>query len=531
MHNFSRVTHSKEFFCTLIKSSQHQEIPNIVDLFFNTTLPGSWAPTPVFIQTILMNSCVGRMVSIQEQLTSFMIFFQLSPKSDSTLSELSNNNISTVPVKAVDLSTMKQSHGERDSIARNTNNQDLPVRPKSDDSNDTCDVKESSTKQEEPISETNNCDKDKSVLVKEQSIVKCEGHTTDKVHKVGQNITASGFVTAEDEIKQKNMVSKTFEVYSDVEAKKKIESEKNDKDDTKCLRGKSHSRSTISEVKCDGRSTISEVKCDGEENSGIKNEGKSGSEEETRTKDEPKVLIVTHNDSAINSNDFENETDRNANFMEGIDVTVPIVDTQSTCFNVMVSFVKSFSHFYVHIISEVTANTLNVMSNNINSTFSQLSRKQLQKMSKRLSPQVNDICCAQFFEDNNYYRAQILEIQAPSSNPEVPSEDSDSEKCGKAQVFYMDYGDVEWVPKRKLFPLPKELKDIPPLAIKCCLAYIKPVVKDDQNWSKDVNGCFNKLIGDGQDKILKMIIIDGSIEKMLERYIFLNFQSNSNRLL
>jgi len=375
MHNFSRVTHSKEFFCTLIKSSQHQEIPNIVDLFFNTTLPGSWAPTPVFIQKILMNSCVGRMVSIQEQLTSFMIFFQLSPKSDSTLSALSNNNISTVPVKAADLSTMKQSHGKRDSIARNTNNQDLPVRPKSDDSNDTCDVKESPTKQEEPISETNNCDKDKSMLVKEQSIVKCEGHTTNKVHKVGQNVTA-GFVTAEDEIrKQKNMVSQTFEVYSDVEAKKKIGSEKIDKDDTKCFRGESHSRSTISEVKCGG-----------EENSGIKNGGISGSEQETRTKDEPEVLIVTHNDSAINSDDFENETDQNANFMEGIDVTVPIVDTHSSCFNVMVSFVKSFSHFYVHIISEVTANTLNVMSNNINSTFSQLSRKQLQKMSKSLSP-------------------------------------------------------------------------------------------------------------------------------------------------
>jgi hypothetical protein len=98
--------------------------------------------------------------------------------------------------------------------------------PKSNDSNDTCDVKESSSKQEEPISETNNCDKNKSVLVKDQSIVKCEGHTTDKVHKVGQNVIASGFVTAEDEItKQKKMVtvSQTFEVYSDVDPKKKIE--------------------------------------------------------------------------------------------------------------------------------------------------------------------------------------------------------------------------------------------------------------------------------------------------------------------
>lgn len=510
MHNFSRVTHSKEFFCTLIKSSQHQEIPNIVDLFFNATLPGTWSPTPVFMQTILINSCVGRMVSIQEQLNSFMIFFQLSPKSDSKLSELSNNNIST-SVKAADLSTMKQSHGERDYVARDTNNHDLTVRRKSDDSNDTCDV----IKQEE----TNNCDKDKYML----AIVKCEGHTTDKVHKVGQNV--SGFVTAEDEIrKQKNMVSQTFDVYSDVEAKKKVESEKNEKNDSKCGRDESNSRYTISEVKCGS-----------EEISGFKNGEKSGSHQEartidesdvlivthndTKTKDEPEVLTVTHNNSAISSNDFENEWDQNANFMEGIDVTVPIVDIHSTCFNVMVSFVKSFSHFYVHIISEVTANTLNVMSNNINSTFSQLSRKQLQKMSKRLSPQVNDICCAQFHEDNNYYRAQILEIQAPSSNPEVQSEDSDSEKCGKAQVFYMDYGDVEWVPKRKLFPLPKELKDIPPLAIKCCLAYIKPVVKDDENWSKDVNGYFNKLIGEGQDKTLKMIITDGSIEKMLERYV------------
>jgi hypothetical protein len=57
-----------------------------------------------------------------------MIFFQLSPKSDSTLSESSNNNIGTAPVKTADLSTMKQSHGERDSVARNTNNQDLSVK-------------------------------------------------------------------------------------------------------------------------------------------------------------------------------------------------------------------------------------------------------------------------------------------------------------------------------------------------------------------------------------------------------------------
>ncbi|CAC5402526.1 TDRD1_4_6_7 [Mytilus coruscus] len=463
---FSQLANSKKFFCTLIQPSQHPEIPNIVDLFFNSTIPGNWTPTPVFVQTILINSNIGRMVTIQEQMTSFMIFYRLSPKSNH--SPQSSNELNQqfgdstgMHVRKIDIDKQESQIKKQNSI----------------ETNDMCEEDESQSK-ETVNSKLENCDNTllHTGLIDSQDFT---GH--EQINSAYSGAEVIDQIKAEIEVEQSaSLTDRNINLKSDSD-NQKLDTVKNNISDSK-------------------ESYRDEELKQGAENS---------EREENITENQPDILTVSN---SIHSDEMNNN-EIDVSEMTTSDIPLPTIDTSLTCYNVMLSFVKSPSHFFVHIVSEVTANTLNVMSNNINTHHSKLSRKQLQKLSKTLTPNVNDVCCAQFLEDNKFYRAQILEIiQTPASPQKVSENDSESSVSGKIKVFYMDYGDVELVPKRRLFPLPKELQNIPSLAIKCSLAHARPV-KTSKHWSKDAKGCFNKLTG--EDKVLKMIIVDGSIEETL----------------
>ncbi|XP_060076432.1 uncharacterized protein LOC132556057 [Ylistrum balloti] len=178
------------------------------------------------------------------------------------------------------------------------------------------------------------------------------------------------------------------------------------------------------------------------------------------------------------------------------------IDLRSKCFNIMLSHVISPEHFYIHIVSETVGKTLDNMMKNLNQHFEQIGRKQLQKLNRNYSPNINDLCCAKFSEDSCFYRAVVVEV--------TTCEDSSS--VAKAHVFYLDFGDREWLPRWKLFPLPEEFKDTPPLALSCSLAYIKPIVtSQDSNrlWQENVTQEFVTQVG--FENPIQMIVLSGTV--------------------
>lgn len=65
-------------------------------------------------------------------------------------------------------------------------------------------------------------------------------------------------------------------------------------------------------------------------------------------------------------------------------------------------------------------------------------------------------CCAQFTEDDGWYRARIVESHAKGDMP-------------RAQVIYVDFGNHEPLPTSRLRMLRKEHAELPMMAILCAL--------------------------------------------------------------
>ena len=71
---------------------------------------------------------------------------------------------------------------------------------------------------------------------------------------------------------------------------------------------------------------------------------------------------------------------------------------------VMLAHVKSPGHFYVHVISTQIGHTLDRLMKCLNQQFEKLTKKKLTRLSKSFKPEVSKLCCAQFTQDNCFYR-------------------------------------------------------------------------------------------------------------------------------
>ena len=78
------------------------------------------------------------------------------------------------------------------------------------------------------------------------------------------------------------------------------------------------------------------------------------------------------------------------------------------------------------------------------------------------------LCCAQYTDDS-WYRARIINC----------IENADTQT---AEVVYVDFGNKDLVPKKRLRKLHKKYTDVPMMSVKCSLDGVEPnkVVKKQQ---------------------------------------------------
>ncbi|NWQ64424.1 TDRD1 protein, partial [Neopipo cinnamomea] len=101
-------------------------------------------------------------------------------------------------------------------------------------------------------------------------------------------------------------------------------------------------------------------------------------------------------------------------------------------------------------------------------------------------PAAGNVCCAQFTEDNLWYRAAVTAYA---------SEDT-------VLVDYVDYGNSDSVPLTKLRPVIPALMDLPAQAIRCSLAGVKPPLG---TWTSEGTSFMKKLV---KDKVFTVKVVD-----------------------
>uniref|UniRef100_A0A8D0R6R7 Tudor domain-containing protein 1 n=1 Tax=Sus scrofa TaxID=9823 RepID=A0A8D0R6R7_PIG len=101
-------------------------------------------------------------------------------------------------------------------------------------------------------------------------------------------------------------------------------------------------------------------------------------------------------------------------------------------------------------------------------------------------PAIGDICCAQFSEDAQWYRASVLAYA---------SEDS-------VLVGYVDYGNFEILSLTRLCPITPKLLELPMQAIKCVLAGVKPSLGI---WTPEAICLMKKIV---QNKMITVRVAD-----------------------
>ncbi|XP_048802667.1 tudor domain-containing protein 1 isoform X1 [Lagopus muta] len=101
-------------------------------------------------------------------------------------------------------------------------------------------------------------------------------------------------------------------------------------------------------------------------------------------------------------------------------------------------------------------------------------------------PVSGELCCAQFTEDNVWYRAAVI---AHASEDNIV-------------VGYIDYGNFEVLQPTRLRPMIPKLMDLPAQAIRCTLAGIKPLLGA---WTSEAISLMKQLV---KDKVFTVKVVD-----------------------
>ncbi|XP_004839072.1 tudor domain-containing protein 1 [Heterocephalus glaber] len=101
-------------------------------------------------------------------------------------------------------------------------------------------------------------------------------------------------------------------------------------------------------------------------------------------------------------------------------------------------------------------------------------------------PTIGDICCAQFSEDDQWYRASVLAYASEES----------------VLVGYVDYGNFEILSLTRLCPIIPKLLELPMQALKCMLAGVKPSLGI---WTPEAICLMKKIV---QNKMVMVKVVD-----------------------
>ena len=123
----------------------------------------------------------------------------------------------------------------------------------------------------------------------------------------------------------------------------------------------------------------------------------------------------------------------------------------------------------LHLQFAASESELASLMEQIASVYGALTEGELQL----LDPHVGQPCCAQFVEDKQWYRAEVLALSSD----------------GMITVKFVDYGNCDVVPVSKVKKLKDELLDLQVQSVECRLSGICPI-SSDQKWSDD---CLVKL--------------------------------------
>ncbi|KAL9980435.1 hypothetical protein ACROYT_G009026 [Oculina patagonica] len=135
---------------------------------------------------------------------------------------------------------------------------------------------------------------------------------------------------------------------------------------------------------------------------------------------------------------------------------------------VYITAVESPGCFFCQISG--TEEKLNALMSEISAVYDSLSNEELGVNSIN----VGDVCCAQFSDDNQWYRA-------------VVEDNTDSAPT----VRFLDYGNAETLPISRTKILKDEFFSEPPLAIKCSLGGVQPSAGD--TWPGEAGSLFEEL--------------------------------------
>ncbi|KAJ8270636.1 hypothetical protein GJAV_G00117430 [Gymnothorax javanicus] len=149
----------------------------------------------------------------------------------------------------------------------------------------------------------------------------------------------------------------------------------------------------------------------------------------------------------------------------------------------VVQYVDSPSEFWIQ--TQQFAHEFDQLMNVISDLYNESPHTEMQVRNPHIG-----LFCAARSRDNAFYRASVREIIG-----------------NKAKVYFVDYGNTEVVDCYNLKVLPKNCQTLPPLALKCSIAGIRP---PDGKWSQSAIIFFSKAT---EDQILDVRIIEKSQEK------------------
>eukprot|EP00794_Sanderia_malayensis_P000322 gene322-953_t len=162
-----------------------------------------------------------------------------------------------------------------------------------------------------------------------------------------------------------------------------------------------------------------------------------------------------------------------------------LTNTDASYELVHVTFIKSPEHFYVQRCSD--KERLQNMMQSLNK-YCKSTDKQEDLV---FFVEKDDLVCAQFLGDNNWYRAKVISARSKQQPEVIPT----WENGLPVEVHYIDYGNAESLPLARLRKMKPYFLEVPEIAVPCSLMDIVPP-DQKETWSVNSIKAFNSLAGE-----------------------------------